>query len=288
MRMKRASKTIKSQLISLEKYILKEKSNIDEIVTKIKSALSNPIRDLNSILPNQKIEKIVKKLVPVDIINNFDRLYNYNVPIKLLHSLTGNNYSEEPEIETSSYTDNKKLINHNNLLIKTLETVARELLEALKDTQNKNLKDENNIEESKLSNAISTNELKVLKLKINRLHTRGSLTDEEARNMLGKITFLPDSTIYSDAELQNCIKDVNNTFINGENPITETREKQELLSKNSKNKVKNIRAIKRSSTATKKITRNTSLPKAISISKHKYKEHIKSSKIKNKSPHSFM
>ena len=149
------------------------------------------------------------------------------------------------------------------------------------------------LEESKLLNNISPNELKVLKLKINRLHNRGSLTDEEARNMLGKIINIPVSPTHQGLDQMYHAKiKVVEKIEDEESPVTETREKQEkfggTLCKEISKKIKNKPATRKHSAPLKKISRNSSLPKAMSISKYKSKEKIKAIKFKAKSPHSFM
>ena len=301
------SKLLKVQLFNLEKQVIKEKNSLLNGFTEISSSLvsfsknqqvlSNNIIQINK----ENLKKILKKIVPSNLIANFERISNFNSPIKLLDNLNIPCFNEEPELELNSGSENKKIINHMNMLTKTLEKAAVDLLKLLNEgcVENSNKIQTNDIKtfiDLKLNNSISPNDLKALKFKINRLHNRGSLTDDEAKNMLGKISIMPFSPNQNQIERKNLFKknfDVSSEIICDENPVTETREKQEKLgasfTKELGKKIKVLKStLKRSSTPIKKITRNTSLPKAISVSKYKSKDKMKITKAKAKSPHSFM
>ena len=302
-RMKRNLKTLKLQLLNLEKQFNKEKLTIQngfEEISSIIKILPKPQQNIpnKNIINKEKIQKILKNLVPISILANFEKIPNFNSPIKLLNNFNISLITEEPEIELNSDSENKKLISHANMLTKALEKVAMELLKILNEEcsqiPHKNQGDVKILED--LNNSISPNDLKVLKLKINRLHNRGSLTDEEAKNMLGKISIMPISPNHNEIDNSAFLKgnfDLSAEIICDENPVTETREKQEKLgasfTKDLNKKIKVLKSkLKRSSTPAKRITRNTSLPKAISVAKYKTKDKLKLLKVKAKSPHSFM
>jgi hypothetical protein len=143
---------------------------------------------------------------------------------------------------------------------------------------------------------VTPNEIKVLKLKINRLHNRGSLTNEEAQSMLGKINVLPVSPTNEDSDPLCYLKthfETSADVICDENPVTETRENRQALersfSKEIRKKFKSMKRIpKRSSTPAKKILRNASLPKTVIITNSRGKDKLKAIKVKSKSPHSFL
>ena len=310
-RTKRMVKILKGQILNFEMIMYKEKNHFENTIQEINLATKKfsekfHVESLNS---KEKIRKVLKYLVPSEIITKFEKKARINEPARLLDNFYASYLSEEPEIEANSDTENKKTHLHTILLINTLEKVVDDLLKIFTGSSPENTEKKltrNNVQlldEVKFAKLISPNELKVLKLKINRLHNRGSLTDEEAKSMLGKISFLPTSPNQSGTGKLKTLKgnlDFSVDIICDENPVTETREKQEQkenlgssLSKDISTKVKSMKTrVKRSLTPARRITRNTSLPKAISISKYKSKDKInvkiKSGKLKSKSPHSFM
>ena len=306
-RTKRMTKVLRGQILNLEIILHKEKNNFEKTIQEINLAAKKFSEKPNvESLPNkEKIKKVLKYLVPSETITKSEKDLNITGPARLLDNFYTSFLSEEPEIEAASDGENKKVHIHANLLTNVLERVADDLLKILIGSSPGNIAKKltrNNVQlldEVKFAKLISPNELKVLKLKINRLHNRGSLTDDEAKSMLGKISYLPVSPNHSGTgklkNLQGNL-DFSVDIICDEDPVTETREKQEqqeiLMNSLSKDLHKNVKfskpGLKRSFTPARRITRNTSLPKAISISKYKSKDKIKSGKLKAKSPHSFM
>lgn len=291
---KRVLKVFRLQLLSFERTIAKEKAFMDEgffaCVQSLKKIQENLLPEgfFESPNLNEKIQKILKNLVPFETILKFEKIPNFNQTVCLLENFHACVPGEEPETEISE-SENKKIAQHAGNLTKVLEKVAGDLLRLL------NLSAGKKIEESKLEKMISPNELKVLKFKINRLHNRGSLTDDEARDMLGKINVLPVSPNHAQSKKKYFPGnlDFSVDIIADENPVTETREKIDKLgssfTKELNKKLKFIKSgPKRSITPAKKAIRNTSLPKSISVTKYKSKDKIKPMKLKGKSPHSFM
>ena len=132
-RMKRASKILKTQLISLEKTIVKEKKYFEiafvEFENGIKASVlsDNFVNSKNENRLKDNLKKILRIVVPADFIEN-----NENAPIcsscvQLLPGLLTNTSVEEPETEANSDTENKRLVNHANMLTKTIEKLAFEL-----------------------------------------------------------------------------------------------------------------------------------------------------------------
>ncbi|OMJ87646.1 hypothetical protein SteCoe_10571 [Stentor coeruleus] len=257
-RLKRISKTLKSNLLNLEKTLFKEKKNFtlffEDMTNSFKSLCKNAIP--TSIKPleiKEKLMKVIKTLVHNEVICNYDKLIKCKLPIKLLNGFYLNAPSEEPELEVRSDRENKKVLAHVNVLTRHLEKVASDLLRIYWVDNKKPLiklndSDTKNYLESRWNKSISPNELKILKMKINRLHNRGSLTDDEAKSMLGKISILP---ISPDADKSLNVSYFKSTMENlneiacEEDPVTETREKEQLAKSISKEISKRAKSFKR-------------------------------------------
>ncbi|OMJ71843.1 hypothetical protein SteCoe_29853 [Stentor coeruleus] len=257
-RVKRISKTLKSHLLNLEKIVFKEKKNFtifcedmtNSYKTLCKTATPTSIKPLEI---KEKLMKIIKTLVHNEVICNYDKLIKCKLPIKLLNGFYLNNPSEEPELEVRSDRENKKVWAHINVLTRHLEKVASDLLRIYWVDDKKpiikiNDSETNSFLESRWNKSISPNEFKILKTKINRLHNRGSLTDDEAQSMLGKISVLPISPEADRSQNMSYFKNTMenlNEIICEEDPVTETREKQQLAKSISKEISKRAKSFKR-------------------------------------------
>ena len=242
----------------------------------------------------EALASILKGLVSEETVKIFAQGQKPSFPVHLTKSYYIDLITEEPEIEINCESENKKIIHHLGFLLKTVEKVAESLLRLLRDVSQKCSPFDTKFDDFPYVTNLTPSELKTLKLKINRLHNRGSLTDEEARNMLGKISFIPVSPNNNENEaLFKNPFDSLHEFDVGE-PVTATHEKfstalGQSFSKDLGNRIKSGKKLsKRNSTPGKKIVRNTSLPKAMIIGKTGSKEKSKQVKIKSKSPHSFL
>lgn len=257
-RLKRMSKSLKNHLHSLEKIVFKEKKNFtlfcEDMTCSFKTLCKNTIP--TSIKPleiKEKLMKVIKTLVHNEVICNYDKLIKCKLPIKLLNGFYLNSPSEKPEIEVGSDRENKKAWAHVNILTRHLEKIASDLLRIYwfddkKPILKLNDSDANSFLDSRWNKSISPNELKILKMKINRLHNRGSLTDDEAKNMLGKISILP---ITPDGDRSQNVSYFKSTMENlneiacEEDPVTETREKEQMAKSISKEISKRAKSFKR-------------------------------------------
>ena len=242
----------------------------------------------------EALSSILKGLVNEETVKIFAKGQKPSFPVHLNKNFYLDLMTEEPEIEINCESENKKIIHHLGFLLKTVENIAESLLRLLRDVSSKCSPFDTKFDDFPYVTSVTPSELKVLKLKINRLHNRGSLTDEEARNMLGKISIIPVSPNGNENEtLFKNPFDSLDEFDEGE-PVTATHEKNsaalgQSFSKDLGKRIKSVKKMsKRNSTPGKKIVRNTSLPKAMIIGKAGSKEKSKQVKVKSKSPHSFL
>lgn len=261
-RTKRVSKILKCHLLNLEKIVYREKKAftgfIEEMASVYKNSTKNhsPIRPKGKTDVNQKVKKILQNLVHSEVIKNYDKIVKCSFPIKLLGRFYIEMPNEEPELEIHSNRDGKKLFGHIKFLIKTLEKIALDLMKFLCECTGLNVEksyeeDYKGVLDFKGNKSISPNELKILKVKINRLHNRGSLTDDEARNMLGKISAVPVSPDIENSQHLSFLKaniDTLPDVVCDDDPVTETREKKQKLnksiSKNLKGRAKSFKRVK--------------------------------------------
>ena len=240
----------------------------------------------------EALTSILKGLVSEETIKIFAQGQKPSFPVHLTKSYYMDLITEEPEIEINCESENKKIIHHLSFLLKTVEKVAESLLRLLRDVSLKCSPFDQKFDDFPNVTSLTPSELKTLKVNINRLHNRGSLTDEEARNMLGKISIIPTSPNYNEALFKNPFDSVHEFDI--DEPVTATHEKfstalGQSFSKDIGKRIKSGKKLsKRNSTPGKKIVRNTSLPKAMIIGKAGSNEKPKQVKIKSKSPHSFL
>ena len=240
-----------------------------------------------SIKKNLKI--VLKTLVYPETIDLYSLQREMDVPVRLLNSYYKNFVSEEPELELNSKNEKKKLVNHAEFLTKSLEKVSESLLKLFSYLLPK--REIKPPEDTFGSQSLTANELKILMLKINKLHNRGSLTDEEARNMLGKISELP--VIPCDESLELDIKNSNDeTEVLIEDCIIHEKASSPFAKSFTKEFHKRPipfrKTTKRVQTPNKRILRNTSLPRASALIKFNSRDKPKQLKIKSKSPHSFL
>jgi hypothetical protein len=195
-----------------------------------------------------------------------------------------------------SKSSNKKIVIDINLLEKILKSVSSLIENDQKFVSLiKNLQDSISVSTvpsiSTSFKCVTPNQMKTLKFNVNRLKDRGSLTDEEAQSMLGKISLLPVSPTNNDSGSFSSGKHFEFT-LDCENRVTETRDSKLFERSHSKNIRRKSRspkrASKRVSTPAKRIIRNTSLPKTGPLIFTHSKEKVKSLKLKSKSPHSFL
>ena len=283
-------KTVKAQLMNTENYIIKELKTFEssfEETSKLAKIFST--QKTYSTQTNEKIIQVLKIMVLPDILNKCLKNQTLKSPLRLLKSFYLDFTGEEPELELHSENESKKVIQHIAFLIKTVEHVAGQLINIVKGSNNE-LDKTQPTENNYFPPSVTPTELKVLKLKINRLHNRGSLTDEEAFNMLGRISVIPVSPDQQvsgfgfDGPHLLSDPDQGADFIHKPQNIFE-----ESFCKNFGKRTRTVKRLsKRCSTPGKRITRNTSLPKAIVCSKISSKEKQKNLKFKSKSPNSFM
>lgn len=289
-------KSVKSLLSDTEATVIKELKSYYYYFKEANEAIKtqkpkNGQVSIEKFKENLKI--ILKTFVHEDTIEQFSSSPKIPSQIYLLKSFYIDLVTEEPEIELNSGIETKKILNHMSFLVKSLEKLSANLLKQFRELYIDKIKQENpNFEEINSIAPVTPSQLKALKLKINRLHNRGSLTDEEAKNMLVKISIIPVSPDNESNKLE--FKDQYETTYEDEfdfNNVTIDKAKNQLthsFSRDLNKRIKQVKRIsKRNSTPIKKIIRNTSLPKAI-VNNKIYKEKVKQVKMKSKSPHSFL
>lgn len=294
-KVKKRLKIVKHLLSETEVIVIKELKSFDNYFKEASSSLIQQKSKNSPILVEkfkEDIKTILKTLVHPDTIQQFST--NLQVPqhIYLLKSFYLDVKTEEPELEQNFDVDTKKILNHMAYLLKTVEKLSESLLKVLRQLCVK--QESPQIEELNNMISVTPSQLKALKLKINRLHNRGSLTDEEARNMLGKISVLtvsPENQTlnvagkdqFGSTDVVEVVEDfINMTFDKSKSPLGHS------FSRDLNKRIKQVKRIsKRTSTPAKRIVRNTSLPKAVIYNKFS-NEKVKQLKIKSKSPHSFL
>lgn len=289
-------KSVKSLLSDTEATVIKELKSYYYYFKEANEAIKtqkpkNGQVSIEKFKENLKI--ILKTFVHEDTIEQFSSSPKIPSQIYLLKSFYIDLVTEEPEIELNSGIETKKILNHMSFLVKSLEKLSANLLKQFRELYIDKIKQENpNFEEINSIAPVTPSQLKALKLKINRLHNRGSLTDEEAKNMLVKISIIPVSPDNESNKLE--FKEQYETTYEDEfdfNNVTIDKAKNQLthsFSRDLNKRIKQVKRIsKRNSTPIKKIIRNTSLPKAI-VNNKIYKEKVKQVKMKSKSPHSFL
>lgn len=240
---KKTSKMLKGSLLSLEKIVYREKKAFTKIVEEMTQNLTKitkphiPAGYKGNNDCKEKIKKILENLVHGEVIKNCDKIVKCNLKIKLLNGFYIDMTNGDLEAETKVSLGGKRLLGHLRFLIKNLENVALDMMKILGDT-GENIssfnEDFGDFIEDRRNKSISPNEFKTLKVKINRLYKRGSLTDEEVKNMMGKINAVP---IVADAEksyhcgyFKGNSEKVTEAICN-EEPVTETRTKKKQLNK---------------------------------------------------------
>ena len=282
---------VKTQLMNTEKCIIKElkafESSFGETTRMVKIAGS----DRNfSVKTNEKIKDVLKLMVSPEVLHKCLKSQVFQVPLRLMKNFYFDLNREEPELELHSENESRKIVQHMAFLVRTVELVAGELVKVIKDS-NDDLARTPELDRTYIPSSVTPSELKAIKLKINRLHNRGSLTDEEALNMLGKISVIPISPDHEASGFAFKAQELSNDYDDDIDPVFDKQKHVfgESFSKDLGKKTKTVKRLsKRCSTPAKKIVRNTSLPKAILYNKISSKEKSKQVKLKSKSPHSFM
>lgn len=297
---KKLLKPIRSELINTERSVLKELSKFESYISDFSQQilqLPNQQNQVSSEHIQKKLEKVLGNLIQPESIQEFKKGFSTSYPVQLLKSFYLNLAIEEPEIELNSESENKKMMHHLSYLLKCIEKITESLLELYKDVCKPELVlSELDYDDMPSTISVTPSELKVLRLKINRLHNRGSLTDEEAKSMLGKISVIPVSPgNESNGIIGKNLFENSYEIYSEDMPVTATHEKRKKKNqifgksflKEISKKVKVDKKV-RKSTPGKRIVRNSSLPKAIIAGKGKLgKEKRLQDKLKSKSPHSF-
>ncbi|OMJ69989.1 hypothetical protein SteCoe_32142 [Stentor coeruleus] len=220
-KLKKQIKSLKVQLESISMRITKDKLFIEKITKRISSVISeyrercrnNMIDYLKTI--DLDIRKILKPLVPTRIVDeniSFPRLNSESMVIESLASTIEKGFQEQDNDELED-DDTSKLTEHINMLVKTLEKVAKDLLIILHESNRKYYEIVNpsqlfseaptplamplpeyftfdNIENHSIGlpkTMLNTSSIANLKNKVERLLRRGSLTTQEAKSMMDKI-----------------------------------------------------------------------------------------------------
>jgi hypothetical protein len=278
---------VKSQLATTEKTIIKELKAF-EATFEESSRLVSKLSHSSDSKMTEKVKEVLLSLISHDTLDR--ALKKQFVPIRLLKCFYIDFGAEEPELEVHSELENRKIVQHLAFLVKSIERVAGELIRVIKDSDEEQYQTIQ-FDRTYTPTSVTPSELKVLKLKINRLHNRGSLTDEEALNMLGKVSIIPISPENNISETLFKKHEIFTDFDQDFDSFPENQKSVfgESFSKELNKRTKPVKRLsKRSSTPAKKIVRNTSLPKAILYNKISSKEKSKQVKLKSKSPHSFV
>ena len=282
---------VKTQLMNTEKCIIKELKAFESTFGETSRMLKIASSDQNiSPKTNEKIKEVLKLILSPDTLSKCLKNQIFQIPVRLMKNFYFDINKEEPELELHSENESKKIVQHLAFLIRTVEHVAGELIKIIKDS-NDDLVRTPELERTYIPSSVTPSELKAIKLKINRLHNRGSLTDEEALNMLGKISVIPISPDHEASAFGFKAQEISNDYDEDIEPVFDKQKNVfgESFSKDLGKKTKTVKRLsKRCSTPAKKIVRNTSLPKAILYNKISSKEKSKQVKLKSKSPHSFM
>ena len=298
--MKKLLKPIRSELMNTERSVLKELSKFESYISEFSQQILQHPKQQNQVSSDhiqKKLEQILGSLMQPDSIQELRKGNYLSHPVQLLKSFYLNPAIEEPEIELNCESENKKMMYHLSYLLKCIEKITESVLELYKHVSKPELVlPELDYDDMPSTISVTPSELKVLRLKINRLHNRGSLTDEEAKSMLGKISVIPVSPgNESSGVMGKNFFEKSFEIYSEDMPVTATHEKRkkknQLFGKSFLKEIsKKVKADKkvRKSTPGKRIVRNSSLPKAIIAGKGKLVKDKKSQeKLKSKSPHSF-
>lgn len=233
-KLKKVTKTLKAQLEDISNRLKKDTNFMEKVVKRITSVVGefrercrNSLIDFLKIL-DFDIRKMLKPLVSSRVIEENVQFPKLNSEREILESTLEN------EFEPEGSDENSKLTAHVNMLVSTLEKIAKELLQVLHETNRKYYETVNpsqlyseaptplamplpeyftfeNIENHQVGlpkQMFSLQSVENLKIKVEKLLRRGSLTNQEAKNMLEKI----DKMILSkDNDLEQVLKDVPNS-----------------------------------------------------------------------------
>lgn len=315
----------------------KDKIFIEKITKRISSVLSeyrercrnNMIDYLKTI--DLDIRKILKPLVPTRIVDeniSFPRLNSESMVVESLASTIEKGFQEQDNDDLED-DDTGKLTAHINMLVKTLEKVAKDLLVILHETNRKYYEIVNpsqlfseaptplamplpeyftfeSIENHSIGlpkTMLNASSIANLKNKVERLLRRGSLTTQEAKNMMDKID---EMIMKSSNDLETVLKNmpdskreeivfqIIHSTVRGESHCSPRTERKELDLKIEKGQVsskklqtpnisENKRLFKpRGSLPAASRQRKTSLPKATSV--NRLKKEVKREELRAKTP----
>ncbi|OMJ68769.1 hypothetical protein SteCoe_33689 [Stentor coeruleus] len=236
-KLKKMIKSLKSQMEAITIRVAKDKAFIEKALKRVSVVIgeyrercrNNMIDYLKNI--DLDIRKVLKPLVPSRVVDEnvvFPRLNSESMIIESLQS-TMEKPDHDPDNDELEDTD--KLTAHINMLVKTLEKVAKELLTVLHEANRKYYELVNpsqlyseaptplamplpeyftfeSIENHSIGlpkHVLNSNSIVNLKNKVEKLLRRGSLTTQEAKNMLEKID---DMILKSSNDLESVLKNM--------------------------------------------------------------------------------
>ena len=237
--MKKNIKTFKFQLENIASRVKKDSVFINKIIKRVSSVIGEfRERCRNMILDFLKnldldLRKLLKPLVSSRVVDENVQFPKLNSERSIAESLKSTIEKDEPEFEAEQ-DENSKLTSHVNMLVSTLEKLAKELLQILHDTNRKYYEIDNpsqlfseaptplamplpeyftfeNIENhhAGLPKEVFTSQtIENLKNKVERLLRRGSLNTLEAKSMLEKIDQM---ILQSSNDLEQVLKDIPNS-----------------------------------------------------------------------------
>lgn len=320
-KLKKMTQSFKVQLESITARLTKDSKFIEKVIKKVSLVIGEfrerCLNNIKDFLKNLDLDlrRVLKPLVPSNVVDEnvqFPRLNSSDL-IDSIRSIVGKSEDDE------DLNENEKLTNHINMLVETLEKVAKELLQVLYESNRKyyevvhpeqlfseaptplamplpeyfTFENIDNPYAGLVKEPFHPSSIESLKLKVEKLLRRGSLTTCEAKNMLDKI----DKMILQNSnDLEQVLKDMPNdkkedivfqiihSSMRGDSPKTlrkEINKKQQKSPKNLGRKSitplgKDKQIFKpRNSVPNIAKQRRSSLPKTISTNKIKNSEENK-------------
>ena len=235
-KLKKMTKLLRGQLDNILLRVKKDSKFIEKIIKRVSSVISefrercrtNLIEFLKSL--DIDLRRILKPLVPTSVVDENVQFPKLNETIRdTLRSTI-----EKEENEDEGKTENDRLTSHINMLVGTLEKVAKELLQVLHETNRKYYEVVNpsqlyseaptplamplpeyftfdNIENHHLGlpkEDFDKKSIENLKMKVERLLRRGSLSNQEAKRMLEKID---NMILHNSNDLEQVLRDIPNS-----------------------------------------------------------------------------
>ena len=235
-KLKKMTKSLRTQLDNIASRVGKDTKFIEKIIKRVSSVIGEfrercltNIKDFLKTL-DLDLRRVLKPLVPSNVVDenvHFPKL-NSSVLLESSKSATGKGEEEDEDLD-----ENSKLTNHINMLVETLEKVAKELLQILYETNRKFYEVVNpaqlfseaptplamplpeyftfeNIENHHIGlpkEVFHPRSIENLKNKVEKLLRRGSLTTNEAKSMLEKIDHM---ILQSSNDLEQVLKEMPN------------------------------------------------------------------------------